>query len=144
MTCTKRPKDLCCEIVNDVLDDLSFAGAPSLQFESEIDNNNDAFFDDSGDIQMLMHNTNDGPDDTDCVCPIKADTITALQFMFLTDHKWTISLLKIVDDIECARLCIRIHIWAYNAHADGYSFYPNGGQSRINNIDVLFKSVANT
>ena len=26
---------------------------------------------------------------------------------------------------------------------DGYSFYPNGGQSRTNNVDVLFQTVTN-
>ena len=36
----------------------------------------------------------------------------------------------------------RLSLWNW-AHADGYSFYPNGGQSRINNIDVLFESVTN-
>jgi hypothetical protein len=48
---------------------------------------------------MLMHNANDGPDDTDCVCPTEADTISS-QFMFSTDQKWTISLLKIQDDMN--------------------------------------------
>ncbi len=33
--------------------------------------------------------------------------------------------------------------WARNAHADGYSFSLVGGQSRMNNVDVLFKSVTN-
>ncbi len=103
VTCTKRPNALRCEIVNDALDDLSaiaVSGAPSLQYKLEMDENNDAIFDDADNIQMLMHEANDRPNDTDCVCPTDADTITELQFMFSTDHKWTISLLKILDNMN--------------------------------------------
>jgi hypothetical protein len=84
---------LRCEIVNDALDALSavaVSGAPSLQFELEMDDNNDAIFDDADNIQMLMHDANDGPSDTNCVCPTDADAITDSQFMFSMDHKWTI------------------------------------------------------
>jgi hypothetical protein len=147
LTCTKRPKALRCEIVNDALADLSadaVSGAPSLQFESEMDNNNDAIFDDANNIQMLMHDANDEPIDIDCGCPTEADTIKESQFIFSTDQKWTILLLKILDDMNAPDYAFEsILKWACNAHADGYSFYPNGGQSRIHNIDVLFKSVAN-
>ena len=147
VTCTKRPKALRCEIVNDALDDLSanaVSGAPLLQFELEMDDNNDAIFDDAKNIQMLMHDANDEPSDIDCVCPTEADTIKESQFMFSTDQKWTISLLKILDNMNAPDYAFEsILKWARNAHADGYSFYPNGGPSRIHNIDVLFKSVAN-
>ena len=64
--------------------------------------------------------------------------------MFSTDHKWTISLLKILDNMNAPNHAFESIIKrACNAHADGYSFYPNGGQSRIHNVHVLFKSVAN-
>ena len=136
-----------CEIVNTVLNDLSPAavsGALSLQFESEIDDSHNTLFDDSDEIQMLMHDANDGPDDTDCVCPTKADTIGASQFFSSTDHKWTILLLKILDSMNAPDYAFKsILKWARNAHNDGYSFYPNGRQLGINNIDVLFKSVSN-
>jgi hypothetical protein len=143
---TKPAKALCCEIVNDALTDLSAAavsGAASLQFELEMDDNNDAIFDNSDDIQTHTHNITDKPDDTeDCVCPTEADTI---QFMFSTDQKWTILLLKILDNMNAPNYAFKsILKWACNAHADRYPFYPNGGQLRINNIDVLFKSIANT
>ena len=71
VTCTKRPKALRCEIVNDALDDLSavaVSGAPSLQFELEMVDNNHAIFDNANNIQMLMHYANDEPSDTDCGC----------------------------------------------------------------------------
>jgi hypothetical protein len=62
---------LRCEIVNDALDDLSavaVSGAPSLQFELEMVDNNHAIFDNANNIQMLMHYANDEPSDTDCGC----------------------------------------------------------------------------
>ena len=146
-TRTKHPKALRCEIVNDALVDLSVdavSGAPSLQFELEMDDNNDAIVDNANKIQMLMPDANDEPSDIDCVCPTEADTIKESQFMFSTDQKWTISLLKILDNMNAPDYAFEsILKWARNAHADGYSFYPNGGPSRIHNIDVLFKSVAN-
>ena len=57
---------------------------------------------------------------------------------------WTILLLKILDDLNAPKYAFEsILKWACNAHADGYSFYPNGGKSRIISIDALFKSIAN-
>ena len=33
--------------------------------------------------------------------------------------------------------------WARDAHANGYSFYPDGGLSRMRSVDLLFKTIEN-
>ena len=122
----------------------ALSAAPQLQFESEIDENDNALFDNADDIQMLMHDANDEAVDTDCVCPTEADTIAASQFKFLTDQEWIILLLKILDDVVAPDYAFESVVkWTRTAHADDISIYPNGGQSHINTIDVLFKVVAN-
>jgi hypothetical protein len=140
-TTTKRPRQLRCEIVNDILHlappSLPFAALPNLTSEIE----EETILDDmQHDIQILVDDTIE-----ETSCPMQHDTIASSQsFMFSTDQKWTISLLKILDDINAPDYAFESVLkWARNAQTDGYSFYPDGGQSRMKNVDVLFKSVTN-
>ena len=66
-------------------------------------------------------------------------------FMYSTDQKWTIALLKLLDDMNAPDYAFaRILKWAQGAQADGYTFQPaNGGLSRTRNVDVLFASLTN-
>ena len=133
ITSTKRHKPLQCEIVNDNNNHDEFAPVFSalihdIDSDNEFDDNNTALFDDS---------TNDAPHFSICDDAINNDP----PFPFPTD---TISLLKILDDLHAPDYAFAsILMWARNASADGYSFNPVGGQSRMANIDVLFKSVKN-
>ncbi|KAI2501297.1 hypothetical protein MHU86_13160 [Fragilaria crotonensis] len=140
-TTTKRPRQLRCEIVNDISrlapPSLPFAALPNLTSEIE----EETILDDmQHDIQILVDDTIE-----ETSCPMQHDTIASSQsFMFSTDQKWTISLLKILDDINAPDYAFESVLkWARNAQTDGYSFYPDGGQSRMKNVDVLFKSVTN-
>ena len=66
-------------------------------------------------------------------------------FMYSTDQKWTIALLKLLDDMNAPDYAFaRILKWAQGAQADGYTFQPaNGGLLRTQNVDVLFASLTN-
>ena len=65
--------------------------------------------------------------------------------MFTTDQKWTVALLKLLDDMNVPDYVFsKILKWAHSAQAKGYLLYPaNGGLSRTRNIDVLFASIKN-
>ena len=57
--------------------------------------------------------------------------------MFTTDQKWTVALLKLLDDMNAPDYAFsKLLKWAHSAQAEGYSFNPaNGGLSRTRNID---------
>ena len=65
-------------------------------------------------------------------------------FFFTSDQKWTIALLKLLDDMNAPDYAFTAVLkWAQGESEEGYSFHPMGGQSRMQNIDVLFNSVKN-
>ena len=65
-------------------------------------------------------------------------------FMYTTDQKWTVALLKILDEMNAPDYAFgSIMAWARSASADSYSFYPAGGLSRSKNVDSLIASVHN-
>ena len=51
--------------------------------------------------------------------------------IFTTDQKWTVALLKLLDDMNAPDYAItKVLKWANSAQAEGYSFHPaNGGLS---------------
>jgi hypothetical protein len=64
--------------------------------------------------------------------------------MFTSDQKWTIALLKLLDDMNAPDYAFEAIIkWARAAKDDHYSFYPQGGMSRSKNVDILFQSMHN-
>jgi len=65
-------------------------------------------------------------------------------FLYTTDQKWTVALLKLLDDMNAPDYAFHdILKWARGANADNYSFFPDGGLSRSRNVDVIFKSLRN-
>jgi hypothetical protein len=65
-------------------------------------------------------------------------------FMFTTDQKWTIALLNVFDDMNAPDHAFKdVLSWARDANADGYSFCPDGGLSRMRSVDLLFKTMKN-
>ena len=65
-------------------------------------------------------------------------------YVFTTDQKWTVKLLKILNNIDAPdHVFADIILWARDAMAEQYSFYPPGGLSRQSNIKVLFDSMHN-
>ena len=66
-------------------------------------------------------------------------------WLYTTDQKWTIALLKLLDDMNAPDYAFTsILRWARGATAAGYSFYPDGGLSRSRSIDCLFATVKNS
>jgi hypothetical protein len=64
---------------------------------------------------------------------------------YTTDQKWTIALLKVLDDMNAPDYAFKsIMEWAQDARADGYSFKAVvGGVARSKNVDSLINSVHN-
>jgi hypothetical protein len=78
-------------------------------------------------------------------CPPTPPPLSTQPVMFTTDQKWTVALLKLLDDMNVPDNAFsKILKWAHTAQAKGYSFHPaNGGLSRTRNLDVLFASLKN-
>ncbi|KAI2490509.1 hypothetical protein MHU86_24063 [Fragilaria crotonensis] len=65
-------------------------------------------------------------------------------FMYTTDQKRTVSLLKILDHANAPNYTFgEVLEWARSASADNYSYNPVGGLSRAKNVDALINSVCN-
>lgn len=66
------------------------------------------------------------------------------KFMYTTDQKWTVRLLKILDDANAPDYAFgHVLEWARESSLDGYSYQPMGGLSRARNVDALIHSVRN-
>jgi hypothetical protein len=76
--------------------------------------------------------------------PEECAVLISSGFMYTTEQKWTVALLKLLDDIHAPDYAFRLIIeWARLAKNDGYSFLPLGGLTRNANVDLLFKSLPN-
>jgi hypothetical protein len=65
-------------------------------------------------------------------------------FIYTTDQKWTVSLLKILDKANAPDYVFGdILEWGRSASAQNYSFNPVGGLSRSKNVDSSVNSVQN-
>jgi hypothetical protein len=54
------------------------------------------------------------------------------------------ALLKLLDDMNAPDYVFKdVLSWARDANADGYSFYPDGGLSRMRSVDLLLKTMKN-
>ena len=72
----------------------------------------------------------------------KARIILTHPFLFTSDQKWTITLLKLLNDMNAPDYaCTAVLKLAQGASKEGYSFHPKGSQSCMQNIDVSFNSV---
>ena len=96
----------------------------------------------------------DGPDDSSVQQGLNAMANTQdvdfeapsfrSNFMYTTDQKWTVSLLKILDNANAQDYAFgQVLEWARKAAANNYSFNPVGGLSHAKNVDALINSVRN-
>jgi hypothetical protein len=137
----KRASVLRCDVINEqnVGDDTA-VGFSSSNVDTTHDDHIDA---------PDMANNYDSDDyeweGTAIPCPPTPPPLSTQPMMFTTDQKWTVALLKLLDDINAPDYAFsKILKWAHSAQAEGYSFHPaNGGLSRTRNIDVLFASLKN-
>jgi hypothetical protein len=64
--------------------------------------------------------------------------------IFTSDQKWTIALLKLLDNMNAPDYAFEAIIkWARAAKDSNYLFYPQGGLSWSKNVDILFQSMNN-
>ena len=138
----KRSKPLRCDVVNDCIAMTNFTtlmppasfNDDDEDFEFETYDNDDEDNDSINDIELR---TSQGT-------TVDAQPQSVARFMYSSEQKWTIALLKLLVDMNAPDYAFTsILKWARDALEDGYSFAPAGGQSRVNNVDLLFKSVAN-
>jgi hypothetical protein len=123
-TSTKRPRQMRGAVVNDI------AALPTFGVLDATDDgfHDNACFDNIDDIQELDETSDDEPLSPPPACTVRESS--SAQFMFSTDQKWTIALLKLLDDMNAPDYAFAsVLTWARDASADGYSFYPVGGQS---------------
>ena len=136
---SKKPSALRCEMVN------TTANVLSATYSDTLDNENNPM----GEHDHVDFETNDNNEDTDNVHDntnnaTKTRVILTHPFLFTSDQKWTIALLKLLDDMNAPDYAFTAVLkWARGASKEGYSFNPKGGQSRMQNVDVLFNSVEN-
>jgi hypothetical protein len=65
-------------------------------------------------------------------------------FPYSTDQKWTVALLKLLDDMNAPDYAFHATLtWARAAIADGFSFPPEGGKTRRRNVERLFAMISN-
>ena len=63
---------------------------------------------------------------------------------YSTDQKWSIALLKVLEDINAPDFAFgKILTWAREAANDNYSFNPPGGLSKRRHVEQLFNSIEN-
>jgi len=73
-----------------------------------------------------------------------AAQVGAPSFSYTNEPKWTVALLKIVDDIKATDGAFgKILLWAREAASAQYSFYPQGGMSRNKNVENLVNYMEN-
>jgi hypothetical protein len=138
VTNNKQPSVLRREMVNEIAlfcdrdNEIEFSDAArSVPCDDE-----DAHFDSEGDSFDATTFTFQPPE--------KCAVLTSSGFMYTTEQKWTVALLKLLDDINAPDHAFRlIIVWARSAKNDGYSFLPPGGLTRNSNVELLFKSLPN-
>ena len=66
-------------------------------------------------------------------------------FIYTSNQKWTIALLKLLDDINAPDYAFgKVLDWAKGASADNYDFAPVGGRIRRKAIEALFPTIENS
>ena len=136
---SKKLSVLRCEMVN------TTANVLSATYNDTLDDENNPM----GEHDHVDFETNDNNKDNNNVFEdtnnkTKTRVILTHPFLFTSDQKWTIALLKLLDDMHAPDYAFTVVLkWARGASEEGYSFNPKGGQSCMQNVDVLFNSVKN-
>ena len=85
-----------------------------------------------------------GWEDYCLVVKASAMRLTQYTFMHTTDHKWTVDVLKVLDDMNAPDYAFgNILAWTRGASAAHYSFKPPGDLSRFKSVDLLFDAMPN-
>ena len=85
-----------------------------------------------------------GWEDSCLFIPAPLVSLTHHRFMHTLDQKWTIDLLKVLDNMNAPDYAFKdILVWARGANSANYSFNPPGGLSWSKSIDLLFDAMPN-
>jgi hypothetical protein len=130
-------RDMVNTLADSILDPTNAVDVESASRSiGHLSNHSDAYPNDNGDFQdagkYVITQTTHPPD-----LPTNA-------FIHTTDQKWTVALLKLLDDMNAPDYAFTdLLLWARAATDNQYSFHPVGGVSRNKHIDALFASVPN-
>jgi hypothetical protein len=143
---TKQAKALHCEFLNANYHISTLTSDPeSLHPLLNPDDDDIAVNDDMHD---LLETVRDGGDAVALLeAPNNLPILSVaghVPLMYTTDQKWTVGLLKILDDMNAPDYAFETIIkWSRSAHEAKYSFYPPGDLTRACNVNVLFLSMDN-
>ena len=129
----------------DVINEQNVGDVTAVEFSSsKVDTTNDDHID-APDMANNYDSDNYEWEGIAIPCPPTPPPLSTQPVMFTTDQKWTVALLKLLDDMNAPDYAFnKILKWAHSAQAEGYAFHPaNGGLSRTRNIDMLFASLKN-
>lgn len=105
-----------------------------------LNDDNNVHFDDTPEDQNVAHARQEDATHNHA----STSNASPVDFLHTIDQKWTVALLKVLDDINAPDYAFgSILAWARAASADEYSFYPQGGLDRSRNVEVLLKSMSN-
>jgi hypothetical protein len=143
---TKQAKTLRCEFLNANYHVSMLTAEPASLHP--LLNPDDDDFAVNDDMHDLLETVRDGGN---AVALLEAPNIPTIPsvaghvpLMYTTDQKWTVGLLKILDDINAPDYAFEAIIkWSCSTHEAKYSFYPPGGLTRARNVNVLFLSMDN-
>ena len=114
--------------------------APVAASEFAIQTASDNAFDDNA----FDDNANGWEDSCLLIQAPLVSSLTHHRFMHTLDQKWTIDLLKVLDNMNAPDYAFKdILLWARGANSANYTFNPPGGLSRSKSIDLLFDTMPN-
>jgi hypothetical protein len=143
---TKQAKALHCEFVNANCHFSTLTADPaSLHPLLNPDEHDFAINDDMHDFLETVR------DGGHAVVLLEAPDISTISLvagrvplMYTTDQKWTVGLLKNLNDMNAPDYTFEAIIkGSRGAHKEKYSFYPQGGLTRARNVNVLCLSMDN-
>ena len=105
-----------------------------LNGPNDTNNNNSFSTVDDGATPVLFNNDEDE----------NADESITNVLSCTTDQKWSVALLKVLEDLNAPDIAFeKILTWARDAASEQFSFHPNGGLSKRRHIQLLFESITN-
>jgi hypothetical protein len=153
----------CLQVINQVLSLTTVCLRPSHPISSLVEDANALYLSSQRAVPLRCDFVNDNfstsgstaqPFDDGSACrfpvpphaphPAGALPSPPVFFPYSTDQKWTVALLKVLDDLNAPDYAFHaILTWARGAIADGFSFRPEGGQTRRRNVERLYALMNN-
>jgi hypothetical protein len=153
---SKRPTPLRRDVVNDITHILQqdceyqvLKDCSDFDFPNMYDIKMDAYEQvDATDLSAQDNATDCSLSEGDDVSVLTNLTLSpskrSSSYVYVSDQKWTITLLKLLDNMNAPDYKFEANMkWARATKDNNYSLNPQGGLSRSKNVDILFQSMSN-